>query len=350
MFFLDDFLELLEPLKNQFKQDIEQIGKLDQEANSFRRQMHEKADDLFKRCQIKDKQGVKNIQEDPEVKAMQKEYNAFASKAKSAHEKKCKMMTETISKVDRYVRRCDEDLDLFKNEIEAEQPGITYQLEQKATDNTPELQRKNSVLGSDYEYDEKQFKHTSTRKKTTSASRARRPSDKEALAAHLDSSAAPSILRQASVPERGRKNSATNVRLDRSHSVGAPPMKTIRLDPGIPTTSAMPHPTVEVGVDGVSRPARIKKLTPKGSQYRQNFSKSAQLDNGFRVPLTESYNSSAAQIVQLPSTSAMFVQNVATANAEIIADNANSSTSEISPFKTLQIHPGMIQNINKVQD
>ena len=176
MFFLDDFLELLEPLKNQFKQDIEQIGKLDQEANSFRRQMHEKADDLFKRCQIKDKQGVKNIQEDPEVKAMQKEYNAFASKAKSktesiiislpliilgAHEKKCKMMTETISKVDRYVRRCDEDLDLFKNEIEAEQPGITYQLEQKATDNTPELQRKNSVLGSDYEYDEKQFKHTS---------------------------------------------------------------------------------------------------------------------------------------------------------------------------------------------
>ena len=194
-------------------------------------------------------------------------------------------MTETISKVDRYVRRCDEDLDLFKNEIEAEQPGITYQLEQKATDNTPELQRKNSVLGSDYEYDEKQFKHTSvslpsfryvfidlqTRKKTTSASRARRPSDKEALAAHLDSSAAPSILRQASVPERGRKNSATNVRLDRSHSVGAPPMKTIRLDPGIPTTSAMPHPTVEVGVDGVSRPARIKKLTPKGSQYRQNF-------------------------------------------------------------------------------
>ena len=77
-----------------------------------------------------------------------------------AHEKKFEIITEISSKVDRYVRRCDEDLDAFKNEIEAEQPGITNQLEQRATDSVPELQRKNSVLGSDYEYDEKQFKHT----------------------------------------------------------------------------------------------------------------------------------------------------------------------------------------------
>ena len=75
------------------------------------------------------------------------------------------------------------------------------------------------------------------------------------------------MLRQTSVPERGRKNSVSAVRLDRSQSVGAPPIKAMRLDPGIPTTSAMS--TVEVGVDGVTRPARTKKLTPKGVQYRQ---------------------------------------------------------------------------------
>lgn len=178
MFFLDDFLELLEPFKNEFKQDIEQIGKLDEEAASFKRQMDEKSNEMFKRCQIKDKQGVKNIQEDPEITAMLREVNVIKNKAKSkahfwffqqattvlaAHEKKLEIITEISSKVDRYVRRCDEDLDAFKNEIEAEQPGITNQLEQRATDNTPELQRKNSVLGSDYEYDEKQFKHTTVR-------------------------------------------------------------------------------------------------------------------------------------------------------------------------------------------
>ncbi|CBY20287.1 unnamed protein product [Oikopleura dioica] len=307
---------------------------------------------MFKRCQIKDKQGVKNIQEDPEITAMLREVNVIKNKAKTAHEKKLEIITEISSKVDRYVRRCDEDLDAFKNEIEAEQPGITNQLEQRATDNTPELQRKNSVLGSDYEYDEKQFKHTTTRKKTSSASRARRPSEKDALAAASAlESAAPSMLRQTSVPERGRKNSVSAVRLDRSQSVGAPPIKAMRLDPGIPTTSAMS--TVEVGVDGVTRPARTKKLTPKGVQYRQAIvSKTSQLDNGFRVPLTESYNSTGStQIVQLPSTSAMhFVQTVAAQKAGEIPDNANSSATQISPFKTLQIHPGMIQNINKVQD
>jgi len=69
-------------------------------------------------------------------------------------------MSDVISKVDRYLRRCDSDLENFTNEMESEHPGITGELEQKALeidDRTCEPLRKNSTL-QDYEYDEKQFK------------------------------------------------------------------------------------------------------------------------------------------------------------------------------------------------
>lgn len=333
MFFLDDFLELLEPFKEQFKSDIDQIGQLDVEANNFQRQMHEKSEEMFKSCERKVQQGVQNVQADPEITAMFNQVKQFKTKAKNAHEKKGKMITEVISKVDRYLRRCDGDLDLFKNEMENEQPGITNELESKALDDKPpELSlRKNSLL--DYEYDEKQFRHTTStpsRKKNSSHNRSRRPSEKDLQAADNTG-----LMRQTSLPDRGRKHSSS-IRIDRSHSVGPPPAKAIRIDP----VSLLSVDPGSIDGDGAVRPSRMKKLTPKGVQYRQTIS--SKQDQHFRVPLADNFsNGESGTSIPSTSTAVHFVRDV-------IPDNANSG-NEISPFKTLQIHPGII-NINQVQE
>ena len=72
-------------------------------------------------------------------------------------------MTDIISKVDRYLRRCDADLENFRNEMEGEQPGITGELEQKALeidDRQAEPFRRSSSVAHDFEYDEKVFKQS----------------------------------------------------------------------------------------------------------------------------------------------------------------------------------------------
>jgi hypothetical protein len=83
------------------------------------------------------------------------------------NEKKVRIVSEVPSKVDRYLRRCDSDLETFRNEMEGEHPGITGELEQKALEiddkSYDPLQnlRKNSNLPQDFEYDERAFKAAS---------------------------------------------------------------------------------------------------------------------------------------------------------------------------------------------
>ena len=85
----------------------------------------------------------------------------FVINQKGKNELKVRLMSEVIAKVDRYLRRCDSDLENFRNEMEGEHPGITGELEQKALeidDRSCEPIRKNSSLPQDFEYDEKAFK------------------------------------------------------------------------------------------------------------------------------------------------------------------------------------------------
>ena len=39
MYYLDDFIELLEPFSLQFREDLEKIGELDQEVKSLRSEL-----------------------------------------------------------------------------------------------------------------------------------------------------------------------------------------------------------------------------------------------------------------------------------------------------------------------
>ena len=76
-------------------------------------------------------------------------------------DKKLRIVAELKKNVDRYLSRCDKQLELFQAEMEAEQPGITRQLEANALeidDRTQEQTHNNKQ--NDFEYDEKQFRHT----------------------------------------------------------------------------------------------------------------------------------------------------------------------------------------------
>lgn len=82
MFFLDDFLELLEPFTTQFQDDISQIGVLDKTVESLQKQMNEKSEEMFKEAQRKRVAGVENVQSDPQIIQLYNEIKALHRKTK----------------------------------------------------------------------------------------------------------------------------------------------------------------------------------------------------------------------------------------------------------------------------
>jgi len=84
MYFLDDFLELLEPFTNQFQEDISQIGDLDKTFQSLNKQIKDKSDEMFEEAQRKRVAGVENVQSDPQIIQMYNEIKALHKKTKGA--------------------------------------------------------------------------------------------------------------------------------------------------------------------------------------------------------------------------------------------------------------------------
>ena len=82
MFFLDDFLELLEPFTNQFQEDISQIGELDHAVQALQKQMNEKSEEMFKECAKKSAAGQENVQSDPQVQQLYAEVKSIHKKLK----------------------------------------------------------------------------------------------------------------------------------------------------------------------------------------------------------------------------------------------------------------------------
>merc|ERR1711915_982122 len=62
MYYLDDFLELLEPFSVQFRDDLKRIGELDEEVKSLQAKLKEKRDEMFKECEKKQKMGMSKDQ------------------------------------------------------------------------------------------------------------------------------------------------------------------------------------------------------------------------------------------------------------------------------------------------
>merc|ERR1711917_55989 len=62
MYYLDDFLELLEPFSVQFRDDLKRIGELDEEVKSLQAKLKEKSDEMFKECEKKQKMGMSKEQ------------------------------------------------------------------------------------------------------------------------------------------------------------------------------------------------------------------------------------------------------------------------------------------------
>ena len=62
MYYLDDFLELLEPFSVQFRDDLKRIGELDEEVKTLQAKLKEKSDEMFKECEKKQKMGMSKEQ------------------------------------------------------------------------------------------------------------------------------------------------------------------------------------------------------------------------------------------------------------------------------------------------
>ena len=62
MYYLDDFLELLEPFSVQFRDDLKRIGELDEEVKALQAKLKEKSDEMFKECEKKQKMGMSKEQ------------------------------------------------------------------------------------------------------------------------------------------------------------------------------------------------------------------------------------------------------------------------------------------------
>ena len=171
MFYLDDFLELLEPFSVQFREDLERIGDLDADVRHLQGELKTKSDEMFKECDKKQKFGLtkEQIHQDAGIAQQIKEIKKLHNKIKGLEakmffkifvfinseksEQKSRRMTELENKVDRCLRRCDSDLEGFANEIELEQPGITEQLAENALNLEPQKQESKR----DYETDEDDY-------------------------------------------------------------------------------------------------------------------------------------------------------------------------------------------------
>ena len=81
MHFLDDYLELLEPLTAQFQEDIPQIGELDKNATNIQQQMKDKAEVMFREAEKKRIQGQENINENSQIQQMYNECKSFKKRA-----------------------------------------------------------------------------------------------------------------------------------------------------------------------------------------------------------------------------------------------------------------------------
>ena len=107
MYYLDDFLELLEPFSVQFREDLERIGELDEEVTNLQKELNSKRDEMFKECErMKQKMGLNKEQINTHASTQQhnkdikKIFNKI--KGKSTHRKK-KIDSPKIKKNNSYL-------------------------------------------------------------------------------------------------------------------------------------------------------------------------------------------------------------------------------------------------------
>ena len=91
MYYLDDFLELLEPFSVQFRDDLKRIGELDEEVKSLQAKLKEKSDEMFKECEKKQKMGMskEQIHSQPTVIEHIKEIKKIHNKIKGKNLSYC---------------------------------------------------------------------------------------------------------------------------------------------------------------------------------------------------------------------------------------------------------------------
>ena len=86
MYYLDDFLELLEPFSVQFREDLDRIGDLDNDVRHLQGELKSKSDDMFKDCEKKQKFGMSKdqIHADPAIVQQIKDIKKLHNKIKGS--------------------------------------------------------------------------------------------------------------------------------------------------------------------------------------------------------------------------------------------------------------------------
>ena len=86
MYYLDDFLELLEPFSVQFREDLDRIGDLDNDVRHLQGELKSKSDDMFKDCEKKQKFGMSKdqIHADPAIVQQIKDIKKIHNKIKGS--------------------------------------------------------------------------------------------------------------------------------------------------------------------------------------------------------------------------------------------------------------------------
>jgi len=104
MYYLDDFLELLEPFSVQFRDDLKRIGELDEEVKALQAKLKEKSDEMFKECEKKQKMGMtkEQIHSQPivieHIKEIKKIHNKIKGKISTGTNMKITVTIEQLAK------------------------------------------------------------------------------------------------------------------------------------------------------------------------------------------------------------------------------------------------------------
>ena len=104
MYYLDDFLELLEPFSVQFRDDLKRIGELDEEVKALQAKLKEKSDEMFKECEKKQKMGMtkEQIHSQPivieHIKEIKKIHNKIKGKISTGTNIKSTVTIEQLAK------------------------------------------------------------------------------------------------------------------------------------------------------------------------------------------------------------------------------------------------------------
>jgi len=123
MLYLEDYLEMIEHLPQELRDRFTEIREMDLQVHNAMDNLEEEVKTFFAQAK----------RTRPEIREM--EYNKIRGeyiKTLEDAEEKVNIANQMYELVERYLRRLDQELEKFKNELEQDSPGITEVLERRS--------------------------------------------------------------------------------------------------------------------------------------------------------------------------------------------------------------------------